>query len=202
LQIAIVTIARRLMGPPPTHRAASLRAYLTLARRLIGRSAPAALYAIQAGAATLGAILVTSMAHLSNGYWAPMTSLLVIKPDLRQTVSRGFERALGTLAGAGIATLAAATLRPEVSMSAVLSVLFAAAAYTVQRANYAAFTASVTAYVVFLLAMTGLPEPANALHRIVATLVGGAVALLVGAVTSAIASMYGRFRMARSQTAR
>jgi uncharacterized membrane protein YccC len=188
LQITVVLSVRYLLGASTPPRVASWRSYVRLACRLIGKSGPAVLYGCQTGVSALLAIVASSLAQLPNGYWAPMTALLVIKPDLRQTLSRGLERALGTLAGAGVATLAAATLRPGVWLSVLLSLLFAAAAYTVQRASYATFTASLTAYIVFVLALNGLPERANAVHRIIATFVGAAVALAIGVIASMISA--------------
>jgi len=56
-----------------------------------------------------------------------------------------------------------------------------------RRVHYAALTTSITACIVFLLALFGLPEPANALHRIFATLLGGAIALALAGLTGSIA---------------
>ena len=38
--------------------------------------------------------------HYQSGYWIPMTALLVLKPDLIDTVSRAIARTLGTMCGA------------------------------------------------------------------------------------------------------
>jgi uncharacterized membrane protein YccC len=45
--------------------------------------------------------------------------------------------------------------------------------------NYAAFAACITAYVIFLLSLAGLPGREVAIHRAEATLIGGALAMLV-----------------------
>ena len=39
--------------------------------------------------------------HLKNGYWVPMTALLVLKPQWTGTLSRSVARVGGTLSGAG-----------------------------------------------------------------------------------------------------
>jgi uncharacterized membrane protein YccC len=63
----------------------------------------------------------------------------------------------------------------------VLVGLIAATAWTCYaflRVNYAILSLAITMYVVLLFAIAGLPEPLVALHRAVATLLGGVIALL------------------------
>lgn len=115
---------------------------------------------------------------LPNGYWMPMTVLLVMKADLYETITRGLGRIAGTLVGAGLATLLAATLRPGPVLLAGLVVLFSGFCFTLLRVNYAVFTIFVTAYVVFQLAQVGLPESAVVMARVLCTLLGGAIALI------------------------
>jgi uncharacterized membrane protein YccC len=59
-----------------------------------------------------------------------------------------------------------------------LALVAVGASSTLQRVNDAIFAVSITASVAFLLAIKGLPEPAVAVHRAIATLLGGALALL------------------------
>ena len=113
-----------------------------------------------------------------NGYWVPMTALLVLKPDFQQTLSRGIARVAGTLAGAAVATLLATLLRPGPVTLAALVVLFAWLCYTLVRVNYAVYAVCITSYVVFLLSFMGLPEKQLVVHRAINTFVGGLVALL------------------------
>jgi Fusaric acid resistance protein-like len=134
------------------------------------------------------AIVLATAAALSrwlavpNGYWIPMTAAVVMRPDLPQTVQRGLARMLGTLAGAALATVVAAHLRPSPSMLGVLVVIFAAASHLLVYVNYVAFSVCVTSYVVFLLSLAGLPESAVIAHRVVNTLLGGTVAFVVHAI--------------------
>lgn len=127
-----------------------------------------------------------ALAHflqIPNGYWIPMTSLLVMKPNLQQTVPRGIARVGGTIVGAILATVLVAELRPNLLLLAVLIVLFAWISYSIVTVNYAAFSISLTAYIVCLLAFAGLPAGAVVLHRTVNTTAGGALALLSYATT-------------------
>ena len=115
---------------------------------------------------------------LPNGYWVPMTALLVLKPDFQQTLSRGIARIAGTLAGVAVATLLATLLRPGPGVLAALVVFFAWLCYTLIRVNYAVYAVCITSCVVFMLSFMGLPEKQVVLHRALNTTVGGCVALL------------------------
>lgn len=131
--------------------------------------------------ARVGVLLALSTAlsqglALPSGYWIPMTAAIVTRPELQHTFQRGTSRIMGTLVGAAVATLIALALRPLPAILAALVLLFAGACYLLVHVNYAAFAACLTSYVVFLLAMVGAPAPVTIAHRIVNTLVGGALA--------------------------
>jgi|SRR5579872_3022321 len=124
--------------------------------------------------------IATLLAHvlpLQRSYWAPMTAVLVLRPDFATTFVRGISRLIGTVAGAVLATLIAAMLRPGPEMLVALAIIFAWFTYMVASANYAALTVGITGYVVFLLALSGLPEQAAVLDRVAATSLGGLLAL-------------------------
>ena len=115
---------------------------------------------------------------LPNGYWVPMTALIVMKPDFRQTFQRGVARVVGTLVGAALATLLAHELRPSLPIVGWLIVLFAWLAYSLVNVNYAAFAVFLTAYIVFLLDFGGLSTAVVVTHRTLNTALGGGLALL------------------------
>lgn len=115
---------------------------------------------------------------LPNGYWVPMTALIVLKADFQQTFMRGTARFTGTVAGAVLATLIAAGLRPGPWTLVVLVVLFAWASYALLNVNYAAYAVFITGYVVFLLSFAGLPQLEVVEHRALNTALGGALALV------------------------
>ncbi len=119
-----------------------------------------------------------------NAYWIPMTAAIVMKGTLQQTFQRGLARIVGTLAGAALATLLAAILRPDPWVLAALVVLFTGLSYLMIYVNYVTFAVCLTAYVVFLLALAGLPESAVIAHRSMSTILGGAIALAIHAVFS------------------
>jgi hypothetical protein len=119
---------------------------------------------------------------LQHGYWVPMTVLLVLKPDFHQTFLRGVARIAGTLSGAALATLLAALVRPVPALLALLVLIFAWLCYSLPRVNYATFTICITVYIVFLLALAGLPEMIMVEYRTVDTVIGGVLALIAYAL--------------------
>lgn len=187
LQFAAILLVWRWQSRDRAGHAVRLRTYARYGRRQLASSAALIGHALRAAAAVALCVTASRSLEMPNGYWAPMTALLVIRPTLRETVSRGVARGVGTLIGAGVATLVAALLRPGAYLTAALVVLFAWGAYAMRRVHYAALTTCITACIVFLLALFGLPEPANAAHRIVATLLGAATALTLSALGAAVA---------------
>jgi hypothetical protein len=151
------------------------------ARSLIKRDkAPSAVpYAIRL-AITLG-VSTEIYRHFgfANGYWIPMTALLVLRPGLSDTVSRAIARTVGTLAGGMLASYSLAHLTPTPPTLAVLTLLFAWLAYSLNNVNYGLFTLCLTAYIVCLLALNSLPGNEVAYHRAISTIIGGALALSV-----------------------
>jgi hypothetical protein len=151
------------------------------ARAMLKRdTAPSALpYAIRLGI-TLGVSTeIYRQFAFANGYWIPMTALLVLRPGLSDTANRAIARTAGTLAGAMLASYALVHLKPAPPVLAVLVLLFAWLSYSLNLVNYALFTLVLTAYIVSLLALNALPGNEVAYHRAISTIIGGALALTV-----------------------
>jgi hypothetical protein len=121
--------------------------------------------------------------HLRNGYWLPMTALLVLRPQWNSTLSRGIARTLGTLAGAGIALLLARFVPLNMVVVVALVLVCAWGCYALQAVNYAVFSMFTTMYVVFLFRVGGFSQTAAAHVRLMNTALGAAAALLVDACT-------------------
>jgi uncharacterized membrane protein YgaE (UPF0421/DUF939 family) len=134
---------------------------------------------VRAAICVTASLLVTHGLGLSNSYWAPMTALIVLKPRLHETRARGFARLTGTLAGCALATAYAHVCGDSDWLLGSGTAVSAMAAYALQKANYVSLTTAITATVVLLLSLGHAPALANAEHRLVATLVGGAIALAV-----------------------
>ena len=115
---------------------------------------------------------------LRRAYWLPMTIAILLKPDFTATFSRGALRLVGTLTGLLLATGLFHVLPP----GKYAEVALAAACMFVLRcfggANYGILTTAVTALVVVLIAITGVPPKEVMAARGVNTLAGGTIALL------------------------
>ena len=107
-----------------------------------------------------------------------MTSLIVIRPALRDSLQRGFERGLGTLAGIVAAALIIAATSHSPWVLAAGVTVFAWGSYALFQVDYAWFAVTLTAYVVFLLSLAGIHEKPLIMHRVLFTLCGIGVALL------------------------
>jgi hypothetical protein len=177
LRVDLLSIARHVRDE---HQA--LRQYMEQAARAMLKrdTAPSALpYAIRLSI-TLG-VSTEIYRHFgfANGYWIPMTALLVLRPGLSDTANRAIARTAGTLAGAMLASYALAHLQPAPPILAILVLLFAWLSFSLNLVNYALFTLVLTAYIVSLLALNALPGNLVAYHRAISTMMGGGLALTV-----------------------
>ena len=119
---------------------------------------------------------------LANGYWAPMTALIVLKPRLRDTRTRGLARIGGTLGGCLAATLYVSAWKGDPAALLIGLTCAAGAAFALQKAHYAGLTASITAAIVLLVSLGHGSAVGNAEHRIAATLIGGGLAMLAALI--------------------
>lgn len=141
-----------------------------------------ALHALRAAVCITTAVLVSRATGIAHGYWAPMTAMLVLKPGLRDTSFRGLERLGGTLAGIALATLILHVLPPPSFWLAWAAVVSSGLAFGLQQARYAFLSTAITSSVVLMIALAG-GQVAGAEHdRVLATLIGGAVALAGAAI--------------------
>jgi uncharacterized membrane protein YccC len=134
-------------------------------------------HAIRLAAALAIAMTIYRASGLAHGYWIAMTALLVLRADYGQTTVRGLSRVLGTLIGAVLSTLLLAAIHPDITGLTIMLGIAVLAAFVTVRVNYAVFSIFVTSYVVLLLAYLALPATSTAIDRVVATLIGGALAM-------------------------
>jgi uncharacterized membrane protein YccC len=182
--------ARRTAGvpaiePPAAAAAGRIRtlppirdAVMTIRANLSLRST-ACRHAIRLATALAFATAVYRVAALPRGYWFPMTTLLVLKPEFRETFVTGITRILGPLAGAAVAALLVTALGDRQVPIVILVVAFVWGGYLFFRANYVLFTVCITGYIVLLLRLAGVPGPIAATYRAVDTILGGALALAI-----------------------
>jgi uncharacterized membrane protein YccC len=115
-----------------------------------------------------------------KGYWIPLTVLFVLRPDFGSTFTRGLQRYIGTAVGVVLASLITAALNPgPYALAALITVLaFAFSAFLF--ANYALFTLSVTACIIFFGAYAGPHnEYVTALDRLRDTTIGATLTLVI-----------------------
>jgi Fusaric acid resistance protein-like len=123
----------------------------------------------------------TALAHvvdLSRGYWLTLTAVLVLRPEFSATFTRGLSRAVGTFVGVGVATAFATTIRPHGWVLVAFVGVFVWAAGALFNASYAVFSVFVTGVVVFLLAGIDPDPVTTARDRLIATVLGAALALI------------------------
>ena len=115
---------------------------------------------------------------LQRGYWVTLTAALVLRPDFTTTFARGLARIGGTLLGVIFATALVIAVPETPHVYLGLAIFFAAIGYAAFQLNYALFSVTITAYVVFLLALLGVPEKDAVLNRLFATIGGGTLAMM------------------------
>ena len=178
IQGGVTLLSWRWRGPGvPLEESRPVRESFGLLKAKFAERRHRGLFTLRAAVAVVAATLIAHRVGLANGYWAPLTTLVVLKPQWRDTWRRGVLRVLGTFVGAAVAGGLALLLKDQGVLIALAAFLAAFVAISLQRVNYALFTLFLTAYVVFALSLLRTPAPVIAAHRLAATLIGGAVAL-------------------------
>jgi len=149
---------------------ATLRANLTL-------ESAACRHAVRLAVCVLIGDAVARGFELRRSYWLPMTIAIVLKPDFAATFSRGVLRLAGTFAGLLFATLLVHVLPPGIAPQIVLAGVLMFVVRCMGGANYGILATSVTALVVFLIALSGVPPKEVISARALNTVIGGAIAL-------------------------
>lgn len=149
----------------------------TLKANLTGHSA-AFRHALRMAVILGFAVWLYGTLALPRGYWVPLTTLVILKPDFFSTVVRGVARVLGTIAGVVLASgLIALPFHPLLLTLSVLVVL-AVGLYAVFSYNYTLFSAFMTAEIVVLLSFFDHLSPLKTVQeRVIDTLMGTALAL-------------------------
>ncbi|MDO5639681.1 MAG: FUSC family protein [Neisseria sp.] len=137
-------------------------------------------FAACTGLAVALSLYAAESAGMKNNYWAAMTALLVLRPAAADTLTRGINRFIGTLIGCVAATLLVYAFHDAKPVLVLCLTLTSAAAFSMQRAHYALFTFMVSATIVFLIAIGHGDPLATTEHRLLATLLGGSIAIVGG----------------------
>ncbi|MGW6526601.1 FUSC family protein [Streptomyces venezuelae] len=151
-------------------------------RAELRHESPVTRHAIRVSAVAAAGYLLGHWLPLGHGYWAPMASVMVMRPDFSQTYSRAVARFGGTLVGVALATGLVQLAHPGTGLSAALAVLCAGMMYLLMRTGQVAAQACVAAYVVFLLGMGGQQWTQTVPERVVLTLLGGVLGMIAYAL--------------------
>ncbi|RCH66072.1 FUSC family protein [Streptomyces sp. SDr-06] len=154
----------------------------TMRDELGRRRSPVFRHAVRVCAVATAGYLLGHVLPFGHGYWAPMASVMVMRPDFSLTYARAVARFGGTLVGVALATGIVQLTHPDTGLSAVIAVACAFLAYLLMRTGYAVLSGCVSAYVVFLLGMGGLQWTQTVPDRVFLTLIGGALAMVSYAV--------------------
>lgn len=151
-------------------------------RRETRWSSPIFRHAVRVAVVCCVGYLVGRALPLGHGYWAPITSVMVMRPDFGQTYSRGVGRFVGTVLGVTLGGVVTALVEPGAYLSAGLAVLCVTTQYLLLRTGYIVVSTCVGAYVVFLLGIAQQGWSQTVQDRLALTLVGGVIALVAHAL--------------------
>ncbi|MEU0371643.1 FUSC family protein [Streptomyces sp. NPDC006283] len=183
----VVETVRGTGAVEPDHRTRQgllrlLPAALRAVRAELRPDSPVLRHAVRSSTVAATGYLLGSVLPLGHGYWAPLTAVMVMRPDFSQTYSRSVARFCGTLVGVGVATAVVRAADPGTYLSAAVAVLCAFGMFLVMRTGYAAASVFISAYVVFLLGTGGEEWDQTVPERVLLTLIGGLLAMLAYAV--------------------
>jgi uncharacterized membrane protein YgaE (UPF0421/DUF939 family) len=134
-------------------------------------------HAVRLAVVVSAAAVIAHAVGIGRGYWLALTAVLVLRPEFSVTFTRGVGRAVGTFVGVGIATIVAVTAHPHGWVLVPFVGVFVWLSGALFNASYAAFSVAVTGAVVFLLAGLDADPVTDARDRLVATVLGAALAL-------------------------
>jgi hypothetical protein len=138
-------------------------------------------YALLLAIPTALVAAVAGLVQVSHGAWTATTVLRVLRPDEATTITRSWQRAAGTAAGALLAAVLLAAAPSAVTAVAVVVVAVTAMEFVGPR-RYAAYTFFLTLIALQLSSIGHAADWGIALIRVLLTLVGVAVAVVSGLV--------------------
>ncbi len=145
--------------------------------RVIGRFS--ATFALRLMASVGVAGVLTELLPLQRSYWVVLTVAIVLKPDFGSVFARAVQRGLGTILGAVLGTVILAVVPYGPWLLIPFGILAALLPYG-QARNYGLFATFLTPLVVLLIDLLAPTGWHLALDRLLDTVLGCAVVLLVG----------------------
>ena len=169
---------RRDPGAPPQARGGAVARIAAQLRANMSITTEAGRHALRLAIVAALAEVLAQATGLTQGRWVTLTVLIVLKPDYGSTVQRGLHRAFGTALGAWAAAAVVQLGHGAPGALIVASAASVALAYAMFRVNYLVYSIPLTAFILLLLALLGMPAIANAEARTVDTVIGSVLGLL------------------------
>jgi uncharacterized membrane protein YccC len=138
-------------------------------------------YALRLAAVTLLAQMIGNGLPGGRGYWVPITTLVILRPDYGGTFSRTIQRVIGTMIG-GIFGAVLGLVVQDTTWQIFLIAALAFFAFTVRPLNYGFFTLALTPLFMILLNIVDKGNWQISVVRIMETWLGAALSL-IGALT-------------------
>ncbi len=145
-------------------------------------SGPTASLAFRTALASVLSMVVAMKLHLDNPYWAAITAVAIIQPDIPSSLLRSIDRCLGTIAGAAVGYFGAHFVADHFIFQIICASAVIFGIYGMERSShgYAVLLGAVT---VILVMFGALEKPEAALnlsvYRSLEIMVGVSVAYLV-----------------------
>jgi hypothetical protein len=135
-------------------------------------------HALRLAIASTIAVALFKLLRLERGYWLTITVLVIVKPVFADTRKRTMDRVLGSVGGGALAALLAAGIHNVVILD-VLLVVFCVLAYSNMLYHYLLFVFFLTPFIVLMIETVQPTGWRIVLTRIIDTVLGGAIALIV-----------------------
>ncbi|MHB8816267.1 MAG: FUSC family protein, partial [Steroidobacteraceae bacterium] len=123
------------------------------------------------------AVWIGRLLGLSHGYWIPMTVAIVLRAEYGSNFSYGLLRVAGTVMGLLLTTALLHFLPPGPWVRLAVMAVFCACFRYFGTVHYGVAVTALTGMVVLLLALAGEPAEPTMVSRLIATVVGSAMAL-------------------------
>ncbi|CAN5751996.1 FUSC family protein [soil metagenome] len=134
-------------------------------------------HAIRLAAAAALGTAAWRLSGTLQGYWIVLTVVMVLRPETAHTYTRCVTRIAATAVGIVVATVLTVLSHSSGLVSAVLAVVFLGVAYAVAGVGYAAVNAALAAAIVLLLDISGVADGTTMRERLIASAIGGGLAV-------------------------
>ena len=158
----------------------ALKTAFDVARGHLNLTSPIARHAVRLSTAAAAGTAIARFADVPQGYWIPLTVLLVMRPETAHTYTRCVGRVGGICAGVVVASAVTLLWQPTGLAAAILAVVFLGVTYAISMFGYIAVTAAFAATIVLLLDITAASSSISDL--LFAIVIGGALAVLAHVV--------------------